>query len=664
MLSGILSTLKPGNLAKLATPRAPAFKGLLPTFETLCTLLLVSLAITGGLWLWTGAVASVVAFLPVYLKTLAVISGAALLNFFVCRDVNTAMLSCRPNRVDNKTDEYERYDVDELVEELRSQLNAHFREVYGEAHVDLPKPRICLYTSNDPKVQVVSGMTLDDTGLFISDAFFRSSNTHWNMDHLKSLIANRLVQAYHRRGWGSTLVSIISNFLFTLESLQDSEFPPLRVLGLLSGPLQFFFFVQNAIERSYAYEASTHVKNMHRGINYFDAIDIKVFPTLVKQNSYNYLQFDQVRKKRAPYSGPFQDWLRPVTNWIDDLELADDNKNCYRLTSLVRSIAREITGFFFKELNSRDPRTTNIKNHLRTLFNLDAMYSQYVLANGAGSSLNDFIATLVRFEIIDNVAQNSFYARFNQKINKEGVQLTQEQIAGSLSQLPEIALNEAMRILSDDVMATLGRKDKRELREFYNRMRVVQSDLSVNQLFESLVEQQIIGRDVQRTFHETFNQRLRSEGIQLTLEQMNGPLRNLPENARGVALNQVVRILTDHEMAVRGSANKAELKAFYKKMRAVGTPLFEYRPWAGDKPKYPFGRNQAFVDGLLARIAALEANQQQNVAPQPAAPAAVPPFVPQQQQQAAASPRTKDYDSGNDSDNDGQTERNRREFGK
>lgn len=464
MLSGILSTLKPANLAKLSTSRAPILKGLLPTSGTLLTLLMVSLAMTAGIWLWTGAIASLTALIPAYLTVIASISGAALLNFFFSLEINTAMLSSRPNRKGNKFDS-KLVNLKKLVEEVRTQLNAHFEEVYGAAHVDLPMPRLCVYTNEKARIQAVLGVTPEDTGLFFSSTFFDSHNTRWNEDHIKALVAHQLVQAYHRRGWGSTIVSIGASFLFTLQSLQESDQWYFRALGLLAGPLQFFFFVQKAIERSYSYEAVTHVKNMHRGKDYFDAIDIKVCPSLVVQNSYSYLKFDQENKKRTPYTGPLSSWLRPITDWIDEMELADDNKNSYRIISGMRSVVREAI-YSMNEMNSSDPRTTRIKDHLRDEFRLGRLYTEYVSANRSNFSLNVLLEGLVRQGIIDNIAKDGFYESLYARINKKSVRMTQEDVIAlgrlSLKQLPQYAnvLSKVMKVLSDAEMATLGRADR------------------------------------------------------------------------------------------------------------------------------------------------------------------------------------------------------------
>jgi Zn-dependent protease with chaperone function len=554
MLSGILSTLKPANLAKLSTSRAPVLKGLLPTSGTLLTLLMVSLAMTAGIWLWTGAIASLTALIPAYLTAIASISGAALLNFFFSLEINTAMLSSRPNRKGNKYSA-ELVNLKKLVEEVRTQLNTHFEEVYGAAHVDLPMPRLCVYTSEKARLQAVLGATPEDTGLFFSSTFFDSHNTRWNDDHIKALVAHQLVQAYHRRGWGSTIVSIGASFLFTLQSLQESDQWYFRALGLLAGPFQFFFFVQKAIERSYSYEAVTHVKNMYRGKDYFDAIDIKVCPSLVEQNSYSYLRFDHDLKKRTPYSGLFSSWLRPITDWIDEMELTEDNKSSHRIISGIRSIVREAI-YSINEMNSSDPRTTRVKDHLRDEFRLGRLYTEYLSANHKNVSLNVFLEGLVRQGIIDNIAKDGFYESLYARINKKGFRISQDEIIAlgncSFRQLPQEAnvLSKIMKVLSDAEMATLGRADR-------------------------------IGRG---------------------------------EPAEPVVVVSEIEVM----------------------------------------------RAQLEEQGELIRV--LMANQQHNVAPQPAAPAAVPPFVPQQQQQAAASPRImiiEDYDSGND----GQTERNRRQFG-
>lgn len=411
-----------GWWAKQATSRAPILKGLLPTVGTLFTLLTLALAITGVTFLWTGATATLATFFPVYASASLAVVGASLLNFWFHRDITTALTGSREVRKKFKFNEHNPTDLYKLVNDVREELNAYFRNRPG--HVDLQMPRLCVYSSEKAELQVTLGRSSDKAALFFSSAFFDSHNTRWNQDHLKALVAHKLTQVYYRRGWSSTIVSIAGSLLQTLEMMQNSEEWYYRALGLLAGPARFFFFVQRAVERSYAYEATDAVVGINRGMDFYDAIDIKVAPSLYKQPTYSYLLFDQERKKRQPYTGFLSGWLGPWIEKLDNLVLTEDrsDKKGYRIISWIDAIVRESI-YSFNEMFSKEPRTTRLKDHLRGLLKIGNVGKALIdpkLNDKKEASLGTCLHRLETNGVVDKSFSDALKRRLAQKLGVSG----------------------------------------------------------------------------------------------------------------------------------------------------------------------------------------------------------------------------------------------------
>jgi hypothetical protein len=406
-------------VAKQSTPRAPLFKGLFPTLGTFFTLLAITGVLTAGVMLWSGAAVTLASFFPVYTTAALGVIAGSLINFWFHRDITTAILNSREVRKKFKFDEHNPTDIYKLVNHVRHELNSYFRTVHGN-HVDLPMPRLCVYTGEKPELQVSLGRTPDKAALYFSSAFFDSHNTRWNQKHLAALVAHKLTQVYYRRGWSATIVSIMGNLLQTLENMQGSENTAYRAIGTLAGPLRLFFFLQRAVERSYAYEATKPVVAIGRGMDFYDAIDIKVAPSLHKQPSYSYLILDSERKKREPYNGLFARWLAPLFKKLDDQVLTEDksDKQGYRIVSWIDAFIREFI-YSFNELLSKDPRTTRLKDHLRSESELNIGRVGRSLASNElnrKAPLREALNKLLKDKHIDGSFQQDLVNRLSAKL--------------------------------------------------------------------------------------------------------------------------------------------------------------------------------------------------------------------------------------------------------
>ncbi len=424
-----------GWLAEKATSRSPLLMGLLPTFGTLFTLFSLSLIFSGAMTFWSGLTLTLTSVVPFIPAVALGIIGAALMNFWFHRDVTTAVLNSREIRKGFKFTEQHSTDVYKLVNHVRREINAFYAQKYGYSKI--PMPRLCVFTSDKAEIQVTLGRSPDKAALFFSSAFFNAHNTRWNRDHIAALVAHKLSQIHKYRGWSGTIVNIATSLLQTLDYMQTSPDWYFRLLGMLAGPLRFFFYLQRSIERSYSYEATEGVVGIKRGMDFYDAIDIKVAPSLHKQPSYSYLLFDQERKKRAPYTGLFSSWawFVKLVEKLDSWVLIEDkqDKKGYRVISWLDAIVRE-TIYFLQELSSSEPRTTRLKDHLRgelKIGKLGKALTEVDRKNSLNVGLGELMKNeeLLKCKVIDPTFRQDLIARLSNKL-----QVNQRQVRAYLNE--------------------------------------------------------------------------------------------------------------------------------------------------------------------------------------------------------------------------------------
>lgn len=351
-----------GWLAEISTGRSTRLKGIIPPVKTILALLLTSVVIACGMWLLIGA-GSAAAALGYSSLGVFLVAGV---NFWFGREINTFMLSTREvrekfefSKKDNATN------LRELVEEVRDELNIYFRKEYGDQHVDLPMPRLLTFTDHHFKIITVEGRNPGKAALFFSTGVMNFHDTNLTHNELKALIQVELVKIYMRRGIARTIVGMGTDFYTTLDNFLSGNILA-KVLGILAGRLQFFALVERSIKRSYEYEAAEIVVKCGRGVDLVSAIDRTVHPFLEKKPTYKELRIDQQEKKRPPYNGWLQFIFKPIADWIDDEEYAEDDKTGYRFFSFFDILVREL-GYLIKELWSPTPRATRLKDYLKEI---------------------------------------------------------------------------------------------------------------------------------------------------------------------------------------------------------------------------------------------------------------------------------------------------------
>ncbi|MBN9286452.1 MAG: hypothetical protein BGO43_06790 [Gammaproteobacteria bacterium 39-13] len=358
-------------LAKQSTGRRPWLFGIIPPIGTLITLLAVSAAIAGGMWLWTGlwagALASATSFFPLLEGALVGVLGFTLVNFWFNREITTFMLSTREARDDfvfgqksNPTN------LRKLVNHLRQEVNAHFRKKLGKDHRDIPMPRLLTFTDDAVKIVTVEGRNPGKAAIAFSSGTFLYEKSNMDQRQLAALIEMELVKIYLRRGFSRTIVGMGSDLASTLQNLNASGSWFYRVLGFLAGPLQFVLLLERAIHRSYEYEAAGHVVECGRGVDLIGGIDKKVCSTLETLPTNEELKQNQTKHQRKPYNGYFKWLIKPIADWIDKNEYAGDDKTGSRFVSFFDILVRE-GGYYINELWKKEPRATNLKAYLRPI---------------------------------------------------------------------------------------------------------------------------------------------------------------------------------------------------------------------------------------------------------------------------------------------------------
>jgi len=349
----------------------PLAKGLLPPLKTILSLLIVAAGIAFCGWLWAGVLTAVT-----FGWSAAGVAGVALLNHLFARDIFTFAFATRNPMEGFDHSRNNSTSIVELVDHLRVELNICLKEKYGAAHKDIPPVRLLAFT--EPSFKLFSvGPAPENAAILLSTGVFNYEQTGMDQRHLAALIEMELVKIYFRRGTASAITSVATNLLTTVEILTLSSAWPRflgglsHVLKILAGPLQFFMLLQLASERNHAYHAAEIVAvDCGRGRDLMKAYDKKVDPTL--KHKPTPIELDEIRErfKRPPYNGA-NPGIKKWVDWIRDNEYPTDCKDEKVIWgSLAWSgmmiLVREL-GFFFYELFSKDPRSTNIGKHIRNL---------------------------------------------------------------------------------------------------------------------------------------------------------------------------------------------------------------------------------------------------------------------------------------------------------
>ncbi len=400
------------KLAEYSTGRAPKLAGILPPLKTVFLLLSLSVIMATGLWawagFWTGVYASLSGFLPFIGQGLAATLGITLVNFWFGRDINAAILATRDARDIMKYAEstsQNEIELNKLVNHIRHEVNAYFRQKLGANHRDIPVPLLLTYTDDaNFKIVTIEGRNQGTAALIFSSSVFDTSRM--DQRHLAALIEKELIKIYLRRGVSRTIIGMMSDLSTTLQSFNASPLFVYKMLGLLASPLNFFTLIERSINRSYEYEASSHVVACGRGVDLVGAMDRKVnrnqrnFP--MKATLNDNLDFN----KRDPYQG--RGPVKWIADWIDRYEYANADKSGLRIVALG-DILVNYTLFFVNELWNKLPRSTNEKSHV--LKNIKANI------NGVEISMDSKDATEETWSLFDQQNREKNRPLYDQVVN-------------------------------------------------------------------------------------------------------------------------------------------------------------------------------------------------------------------------------------------------------
>lgn len=344
--------------------------GLLPPTLNILNLLFASVAIASGLWIYNGAIAGLLGFLPVYAQTLAGILGLTAANFWFSREIQTIVLNVKEAESGNKFDN-NNINLRKTFKFTNKLVNNYFSKIFKEKHKDLKLGRLGVFEAKDQGYKFVGAPGRDaGNSIYVISQAVLDKHSKMLPKHIAVWMLKEQVKAYYHRGWSNLIVSMFESWANTLSSLQASDSFLNKCLWLLASPLQFFLLLPKMVKRSHDYDAWKQVAQMGFGFEAIQHLDIKsnrnrntrlkpwkMFSRKAKQFS-----------KRTPYNGWFAGILRPAINWIDRFleknEWAWDDKSDWRLLSVVNAIFLNV-GRWVQELFADAPSGYNVKEVLK-----------------------------------------------------------------------------------------------------------------------------------------------------------------------------------------------------------------------------------------------------------------------------------------------------------
>jgi hypothetical protein len=247
-----------------------------------------------------------------------------------------------------------------MVKHLTAEVNAYFAHKLGNKHRPIPVPRLLTFTKDELDI-TFEGRNPGKTALFFPTGLFDYRKNNMTQRHVAALIEQKLVMIYMQRGLFRTITAIGGALLTTLQNLNNSDNIALRLLGIITLPIQLILLVENAIYRMWEIEAWGFVRKMGRGYDGINAIDNTVNPFYETLPTNAEFKKDLEQKKRKAANGSA---LPGASGWVAVNEYADDDKTGSMFWSFFDILVREI-GFLFKEMFNSKPRATNVKNFLR-----------------------------------------------------------------------------------------------------------------------------------------------------------------------------------------------------------------------------------------------------------------------------------------------------------
>lgn len=343
--------------------------GIFPPLKNIAVLFAVSCAVAMGPWLWStllaGGLATATPFLPFLGYSIVGVLAFTVLNFMFRREVIAAKKSVREFAA-KLYDDDNPVDVVRLMNSVTAEVNAHFEMQDPENYQYMPPPLFGYFTSHDAKIITIEGRNYGNSALYFSSGMFHSHETKLNQHHLAALIRMELVKIYKRREVSSTFVAMVKDLLSTIEIA--NYFSP-TLIWLLSSPLavmlKFLEIFPSTVYRSYEIEAAIEVAKMGFGEDLIQAIYKRNNPSEILNQRR--LPAKDAREKasvqRADYTGLMEEWIRPISHWVDRHQWKTADKTGWRILVLPAILIREVLTFL-NELHDKIPRSTTILKSL------------------------------------------------------------------------------------------------------------------------------------------------------------------------------------------------------------------------------------------------------------------------------------------------------------
>lgn len=348
------------------TSQISYFFGILPHYQTLVALLITSAAIAGA----TTLVATTASILPVMAATV----GAAFINFWFSREIQSAMLGLTPTSayvknelgeeiekdwtydiaLEKQNGEKVQYNFAKAIDHLRGVINARYPN-------DTPLPRIRLGTFAEHHYKlVVTGRNPGKSMIAISNpGVFHTFEG--KPRELNALMLQALAQIKLRSTFSGMAVGIIMDFGNLLQSFKTNDFLPFKLIGLMVAP--FAQLLINAMSRTNAYyRADRIVAECGYGEDLIKALDVLNQPNnLERKNTHR-------ESPKHPESTIRLGRMERMGRYINDILRGDsypgEDETGYAVLQFIDNAVLRFASFF-KELFSAAPRSGHRKEEIK-----------------------------------------------------------------------------------------------------------------------------------------------------------------------------------------------------------------------------------------------------------------------------------------------------------
>lgn len=354
------------KLVDFGTSKASYFFGILPSFTTLLALIIVGIAVAGA----TTLLASTASILPALVVTM----GAALVNYWFSREIQSVMLGITPSSTyvisDGKEIEQDwtydigikkghdkkvRYNLSKSVDHLRGVINAHYSN-------DAPLPPIRLGTFAEHHYKfVVTGRNPGKSMIaFANPGVFHTFKG--KPRELNALILQALAQIKLRSTFSGMMVAVLMDFGLLLQSFKENDSLVYKAIGYMVAP--FGQLLTNAMSRTNVYyRADRIVAECGYGEDLIKALDLLNQPNnIAKVNTHR--SAPTALPEPRGWTAPFVRWARKMNDIIRSDSHPGEDETGYIFLQLLDNLVLRF-GSFFKELFSAAPRMGHRKDAIK-----------------------------------------------------------------------------------------------------------------------------------------------------------------------------------------------------------------------------------------------------------------------------------------------------------